>query len=157
MTPTRRGPQAPPAPWGSFPLSELAVLVSVGLAIYAFALWGSSRALWAIGGGAGVGSLAGLEIAIREHFAGYRSHATLLAGVLAVTALTVVVSAGSPLGIGVVVGSVLFVAALSRLTGIFARRRGTRRPLRQAEPASWGVLHRTKRRPPIMRSSDRER
>ncbi|MCO5315307.1 MAG: hypothetical protein M9938_03970 [Solirubrobacterales bacterium] len=31
--------------------------------------------------GLGLGSLGGLELAVREHFSGYRSHTTLLAGV----------------------------------------------------------------------------
>ena len=33
-----------------------------------------------IGTGLALGSLAGLELSIREHFAGYRSHTLLLAG-----------------------------------------------------------------------------
>ncbi|MDX6581603.1 MAG: hypothetical protein QOI10_787 [Solirubrobacterales bacterium] len=37
--------------------------------------------------GLALGSLAGLELSIREHFAGYRSHTVLLAGVAAVGTL----------------------------------------------------------------------
>jgi len=37
--------------------------------------------------GLGLGSLGGLELAIREHFAGYRSHTTLMAGMVYVIAL----------------------------------------------------------------------
>jgi hypothetical protein len=37
--------------------------------------------------GLALGSLAGLELSIREHFAGYRSHTVLLAGALGVATL----------------------------------------------------------------------
>jgi hypothetical protein len=47
--------------------------------------------------GLALGALAGLEISIREHFAGYRSHTTLLAGAV---------------GVGVLVGLALLVPAL---------------------------------------------
>ena len=33
-----------------------------------------------------LGSLAGLELSVREHFAGYKSHSTVLAGTVAVVA-----------------------------------------------------------------------
>ena len=39
-----------------------------------------------LGIGLALGSLGGLELSIREHFAGYRSHTTLLAGVVFVLA-----------------------------------------------------------------------
>ncbi|MFL5869524.1 MAG: hypothetical protein ACJ75R_00450 [Solirubrobacterales bacterium] len=39
--------------------------------------------------GLALASLAGLELSIREHFAGYRSHSTLLAGVAAMATLLV--------------------------------------------------------------------
>ena len=73
----------PRAPWGSFPLSELVVLAGLGLAGLAIAWWGQERGLWVIAGAVALGSLAGLEVAIREHFAGYRPHAGLLAGTVA--------------------------------------------------------------------------
>ena len=37
-------------------------------------------------GGMRLGSLAGLELSVREHFAGYKSHTTVLAGTVAVVA-----------------------------------------------------------------------
>jgi hypothetical protein len=37
--------------------------------------------------GVALGALAGLELSIREHFAGYRSHTILLAGAIAVAVL----------------------------------------------------------------------
>lgn len=70
--------EAPPAPWGSFPLMELAVLAGL-IFIVLGAITGSPEQL---GVGLALGSLGGLELSIREHFAGFRSHTTLLAGVV---------------------------------------------------------------------------
>lgn len=70
--------EAPPAPWGSFPLMQLAVLAGLILIVVG-AITGNPTQL---GIGLALGSLGGLELSIREHFAGYRSHTTLLAGVV---------------------------------------------------------------------------
>jgi len=74
--------EAPPAPWGSFPLMELSVLAGLILIVVG-AITGNPTQL-AIG--LALGSLGGLELSIREHFAGFRSHTTLLAGVVFVLA-----------------------------------------------------------------------
>ncbi|MGD9736306.1 MAG: hypothetical protein AB7V58_11980 [Solirubrobacterales bacterium] len=74
-----RAPSAeerPPAPWGRFPLAELAILA--GIACLAIGVFGGHETL--IGVGVALAGLGGMEVAIREHFAGYRSHTTLLAG-----------------------------------------------------------------------------
>lgn len=85
--------EAPPAPWGSFPLVELAVLVALALLIGGFVVQGN-RGVVMIGVGVAIGSVAGLELSIREHFAGYRSHNLLLAltAGVATTALSTVVA-----------------------------------------------------------------
>ena len=78
--------ERPPAPWGSFPLVELVVLVGLVMLIAALVVDGPRRtALLATG--LALGSLAGLELSIREHFGGYRSHTTLLAGAVGVAVL----------------------------------------------------------------------
>src|SRR4051812_26830668 len=65
--------EAPKAPWSPFPLVELCVLVALGLLVWGVLSDGSRRgALLACG--IALASLAGLELAIREHFAGFRSH-----------------------------------------------------------------------------------
>jgi len=72
--------EEPPAPWGSFPLVELCVLA--GLILIVIGAIGKNPTQLLIG--LGLGSLGGAELSIREHFAGYRSHTTLLAGVVLV-------------------------------------------------------------------------
>jgi hypothetical protein len=114
----------PRAPWGQFPLSELTVLLAIGLAVYGFAGLGSPRAVWAFAGAAALGSLAGLEVAIREHFAGYRPHAPLLAAALAVPALTALVLAGTSLLVAGIAAAALFTGAQLWMTKVFTRRRG---------------------------------
>jgi lysylphosphatidylglycerol synthetase-like protein (DUF2156 family) len=68
--------ERPPAPWGNFPLAELAILA--GIVCLAIGIFGGHETL--IGVGVALAGLGGMEVAIREHFAGYRSHTTLLAG-----------------------------------------------------------------------------
>ncbi len=78
--------ERPPAPWGSFPLVELVVLVALVMLIAAF-VTGGSRSTALLATGLALGSLAGLELSIREHFGGYRSHTLLLAGAAGVATL----------------------------------------------------------------------
>ncbi|MGH2985409.1 MAG: MgtC/SapB family protein [Solirubrobacterales bacterium] len=70
--------ERPPAPWGSFPLVELVVLFGLGLFVAGFFFVEGSRGTQLFATGLAIASLAGLELSIREHFAGFRSHSTLL-------------------------------------------------------------------------------
>jgi FtsH-binding integral membrane protein len=79
----------PPAPWGRFPLTELVVLLALILFVLAFIVRGD-RGRTMLGAGLALGSLGGLEVTIREHFAGYRSHTTMLAGAVAIVTIVVV-------------------------------------------------------------------
>lgn len=99
--------ERPPAPWGNFPLSELAVLVSIVLLIGSFVVRGDQGVVM-FAAGLLLGTLAGLEVSIREHFAGFRSHSTLLAGLLAVIAITAIA-----LGAGEVFVPLLLAAGLA--------------------------------------------
>src|SRR4051794_20337534 len=63
----------PPAPWGSFPLTELVVFLGIVLLIAGLVVWGDRGRTMLVAGMA-LGSLGGLEISIREHYAGYKSH-----------------------------------------------------------------------------------
>jgi hypothetical protein len=68
--------ERPPAPWGDAPLAELVILA--GIIALAIGVIGGRPRL--IGVGVALAGLGGLEVAIREHFAGFRSHTTLLGG-----------------------------------------------------------------------------
>ena len=70
----------------------------------------------AIGAGVALAGLGGLEVAIREHFAGYRSHTTLLAGAVFVLVTGLVFYAANTilavaLGIGAVAFAITFYLA----------------------------------------------
>ena len=131
---TRRRPgktsfeDRPPAPWGNFPLVEIVVLVALVLLVGSFFVDSSRRGPMLLGGLA-LGSLAGLELSIREHFGGFRSHSALLAGAVAAAAITLTyfVTKGGGAGVAVVpvvVGGVVFMAAFWLFRQAFARRTG---------------------------------
>jgi hypothetical protein len=113
--------QRPAAPWGSFPLQELTVLV--GLVILIIGFVGSNPV--AIGVGLVLGSLAGLELSLREHLAGYRSHTFLLSGTaFVITVGTLYYLGGLILLICLIAGAAVFVLAFVALRNIFRRASG---------------------------------
>lgn len=112
----------PPPPWGSFPLSELVVLVALVLLVVGF-FTGPPQGAVLLGVGLVLGSLAGLELSAREHFSGYRSHTLLLAGaagVIVAAALTVLAKIDPLAGLA---AGVVFAAAAAYLLGRAFRRR----------------------------------
>ena len=117
--------ERPPAPWGSFPLVELCVLLAIVLLVAGFVV-GGKRGVTMIFAGLALGSLGGLELSIREHFAGFRSHTSLLAGAAAVlTGTLVAVAAGQvylPLLLGLAI--LVFAASFYGLRRVFRRRSG---------------------------------
>ncbi len=74
----RTADERPPAPWGSFPLAELTVLAGIVMLVIGVV----TQSPTGIGVGVVLAALGGLEVSAREHFAGYRSHTTLLSGVV---------------------------------------------------------------------------
>jgi hypothetical protein len=113
--------ERPPAPWGSFPLAELTVLA--GIVMLAIGVIG--RHPTAIGVGVVLAGLGGLEVAVREHFAGYRSHTTLLAGAVFVVVVgALFYLAGLILAICLAVGMVAFGASFIALRRAFQRASG---------------------------------
>src|SRR5918999_5050906 len=109
---SRRGGERPPPPWGSFPLSELVGLVGIVLAVSGFVVQGDRGGLMVIFG-IGLASLAAVEVAAREHFAGYRSHTTLLAGAAGIVVMTAFAFATGPSptarGIALALGAAVFL------------------------------------------------
>ena len=111
----------PPAPWGSFPLQELAVLVA--LVMLGIGLVGSNPVAIAVG--VVLGCLAGLELSLREHFAGYRSHTTLIAGTgFVLTVAVLYYAAGLILIVCLGIAAAIFVAAFVALRRAFQRASG---------------------------------
>jgi len=117
---------APPAPWGSFPLVEIAVLVGIVILILGFFSGGTSQAIL-VGTGLVLCSVAGLELAIREHLSGYRSHTLVLAAVPAVAVLAVLFYL-APEGLGppfrLVIGAIVFGLCVWGFTVVFRNRSG---------------------------------
>jgi hypothetical protein len=114
--------QRPKAPWHPFPLVELAVLAGIVLLVLGLLDYGSDRGRALLVGGMLLGSLGGLDTALREHFAGYRSHTTVLAAIPAVALAALLYFAGAPWPV-VVAGPLLaFPAALWLLARVYRRR-----------------------------------
>ena len=113
--------ERPPAPWGKAPLAELAILA--GIICLAIGLIGSHEKL--IGVGVGLAAVGGMEVAIREHFAGYRSHTTLLAGFVFVVVVGVLFyAAGLVLAYALPIGAVCFLVAFYLARRAFQRASG---------------------------------
>src|SRR4051795_10499200 len=70
-----RSQDRPPAPWGDFPLGELTTFAGIVLMVIGFAT--STFQLMALG--FSLVALGAVGPTIREHFAGFRSHSSLLA------------------------------------------------------------------------------
>ena len=113
-------PERPKAPWHPIPLVELCVLIGLALIIYGFA---SSEPPLLLAGLV-LASLGGLDTAAREHFNGFKSHTTLLAGLAAVLLAGVLYFAQLP-WIAVVAGAALaFGLAFWRARAAFMKRSG---------------------------------
>jgi hypothetical protein len=130
-SPRRRGrptiDERPPAPWGKFPLVELVVLLALILLPLSFVV-GGTRGKVMLTASLALGSLAGLELSIREHFSGYRSHTTLLAGACAFASIVIVFFAGGRGDVSralmLPVGGLVFLGSFWALREAFKRRSG---------------------------------
>ena len=111
----------PPAPWGKFPLAELTILG--GIISLIVGIVGQHQT--AIGVGVALAGLGGMEVAIREHFAGYRSHTTLLAGAVFVfTVGGLFYLANQILAVALGVGAVAFAIVFYLARRAFRRASG---------------------------------
>jgi hypothetical protein len=121
----RSGRERPRAPWGSFPLSELVILI--GIVVIFWGLFsGSDNGEERIAAGLVLASLGGGELALREHLAGFRSHSSLLAGVAAFVAVTAVGIGLGPVKVWVllIVGVAVFGGTFYAMREVFKRRSG---------------------------------
>ncbi len=82
--------ERPQAPWHPLPLSELLILVGMIGAVVAF-LRGVESSAALLGAGIGAVAIGTLEVAMREHLAGFRAHTLMLAVIPAVLFHTAVV------------------------------------------------------------------
>jgi hypothetical protein len=116
--------ERPQPPWGSFPLSELVILI--GIVLIAWGAVSGEDGEERLFAGLVIASLGGGDLALREHLAGYRSHSTLLAGVAAFVAVTVVALALGPVQVWVllVLGVAVFGATFQAMRTLFKRRSG---------------------------------
>jgi hypothetical protein len=116
------GDERPKAPWHPVPLVELAVLAGIVLLVLGFIQWDTDRGRAMLIAGMLLGSLGGLDTALREHFAGFRPHSTVLAGIPAVAVAAALYFAGAiwPLVVGGAVA--VFAAAAYLLMRSYARR-----------------------------------
>jgi hypothetical protein len=120
----RRADDRPPAPWGDFPLSEIVIFIGLLLLVAGFFV-APPQGFVMIAVGLALGSLAGLELTIREHFAGYRSHTLLLAGAVGVPIFGVLFLATSvPTLACIAVALAAFGGSAWLFTQAFRRRSG---------------------------------
>jgi hypothetical protein len=113
--------ERPSAPWGNAPLAELVILAGIiALAIGIF-----SANPTAIGIGVALAGLGGMEVAIREHLAGYRSHTTLFAGAAFVlTTGLIFYAAHQLLAVAIAIGVAIFALVFYLARKAFQRASG---------------------------------
>jgi hypothetical protein len=121
--PRGRRSQAPTPPWGSFPLIELCALAAIVLGIWGLVQGGRSGGVL-LTAAALLGSVAGLEVAIREHLGGHRSHTLVLAGTCAAATLALLFFLRVERGTMLLVAVGVLIVAFGAFRELFKRRSG---------------------------------
>ena len=117
-------PERPKPPWHPVPLVEICVLIGIVLIVVGFFSIGDQRGGVLIVCGLVLASLAGLDTAIREHFSGFRSHSTLLAGLPAVLLAGGLYFARAPWPLVVVAAVAAFAGGIVAFRRVFRRHSG---------------------------------
>ena len=121
--------ERPPSPFGGLPISELAILAGFIAAVVGVVQGGEAAVIV----GVVVCALGVIEVTVREHFAGYRSHTTLLSAMPAVGVEVGLVTAfGEPRQRALLLLAVVPVYALG--FWLLRRRFQTARQARVARP-----------------------
>ena len=107
------------------PLTEGVILIGIVVLVVGMT-GGSANRVLRVGFGLGLVMLASIELALREHLAGYRSHSSLLAGSVAValTVPLVLLVPGIAKAVVLVAGAIVFFVVFQVLSGLFRRRSG---------------------------------
>jgi hypothetical protein len=118
--------ERPPPLWGSFPLTELVILAGIVLMVWGFVSGAGEEGNARIAAGLAIAALAGLELAVREHVTGFRSHTTLLAGAVGILVVVILgLGAGlETLGVLLAAGLFCFAGSFLGLRELFRRRSG---------------------------------
>jgi len=117
--------ERPKAPWHPFPLVELCVLVGIVLIVLGLIVgFDSDRGQLALVCGVLLASLGGLDTAVREHFNGYKSHSSVLAGLPGVIAAAALFFARAPWIVVAVGAALVFGLAFWGFRTAFRRRSG---------------------------------
>ena len=114
----------PRAPWHPFPLVELCVLLGLVLLVWGLIRRDDDGGRVLLVCGMVLASLGGLETALREHFGGYRSHSSVLAGLPAVLVAGALFFGRAPWIAVVGAGAIAFGFGFWVLRGAFRRRSG---------------------------------
>src|SRR3954471_6698257 len=117
--------ERPKAPWHPFPLVELCVLVGIVLIVLGLIVgFDSDRGQLALVCGVLLASLGGLDTAVREHFNGYKSHSSVLAGLPGAVAAAALFFANAPWIVVAAGAAVVFALAFWIFRNAFRRASG---------------------------------
>jgi hypothetical protein len=119
-----RAAARPKPPWHPLPLIELCALTGLVLCVIGFLNIERDDGRILLVAGTALASLAGLDTALREHFAGFKSHSTLLAALPGVLTLGVLFFLRVPWAVMVAAAAAAFGLAFAGLRRTFRRRAG---------------------------------
>jgi lysylphosphatidylglycerol synthetase-like protein (DUF2156 family) len=122
--PARVREERPRPPWHPIPLVELCVLAGLVLFVLGVLNVNEQDGRIMLVMGMVLASLGGLDTAVREHFAGFRSHTTVLAALPAVLAAGALAFLGVPWLVLVAVVAAVFAAVFTAARSAFRRRSG---------------------------------